>query len=561
MISSHPGRIGAWAVLAAAVGALPFAAARLQAQQTTTATATLVHNFTATEAPGGNPAGPGGLIQGSDGNFYGTTTAGGTNGQGSIYRLTPAGVLTILYSFSPLTNNQDGAGPGNLIRGHDGNFYGTTIYGGPQHTGTFFRITPAGAFTVLHSFDGIDGNDDNVEGDETAVMTVGSDGNFYGTGAEGGAHDAGTIFKITPAGQLTVLHTFDAGTRVTGGYVSNDDGYNPSAPIQGEDGNFYGTTYQGGSSGTGTVYRLTPGGTLTLLHTFAAVNSYQDSRNADGIGPVGGVTLGPDGNLYGKTIVGGANLCGTIFKITPAGVFTLLHTFTLAEIGSTDGAVPLEGSVGGKLVVGNDGNLYGTIYEGPSFATGAVYRITAAGAFASLHQFSAATGQTSTGCSTNAEGLYPGGLIQGSDGALYGVAGQGGATGLGTIYKLTVPGVHPSFFDGEAALGGGVYYLAFADGNPFGYYSYLSDQRYLYHFDLGYEYVFDGFDGKDGVYLYDFASRTFFYTSPVFPFPYLYDFSLNSVLYYYPDPEKPGRYDTGGVRYFYDFSTGKIIHK
>ena len=110
-------------------------------------------------------------------------------------------------------------------------------------------------------------------------------------------------------------------------------------------------------------------------------------------------------------------------------------------------------------------------------------------------------------------------------------------------------------------LSDGVYYLAFANGNPFGYYSFLSDPRYLYHFDLGYEYVFDAADGHAGVYLYDFASNDFFYTSPVYPFPYLYDFGLNSVVYYFPDPNKPGRYNTNGMRYFYNFATGKIITK
>ena len=99
------------------------------------------------------------------------------------------------------------------------------------------------------------------------------------------------------------------------------------------------------------------------------------------------------------------------------------------------------------------------------------------------------------------------------------------------------------------------------DGNYFGYYSFLSDSAYIYHFDLGYEYVLDANDGNDGVYLYDFASSTFFYTSPTFPFPYLYDFTLNKVLYYYPDPNNPGHYNTNGVRYFYDFGTGQIITK
>ena len=117
---------------------------------------------------------------------------------------------------------------------------------------------------------------------------------------------------------------------------------------------------------------------------------------------------------------------------------------------------------------------------------------------------------------------------------------------------------HPSFLNGEIALGGGWYYLQFANGTPFGYYSYLTDPRFIYHFDLGYEYWFDANDGHSGIYFYDFASNHFFYTSPSFPFPYLYDFSLNTVLYYYPDTNNPGHYTTN-PRYFYNFATGQII--
>ena len=120
---------------------------------------------------------------------------------------------------------------------------------------------------------------------------------------------------------------------------------------------------------------------------------------------------------------------------------------------------------------------------------------------------------------------------------------------------------HPAFFTGQMPLGNNVYYLSFPNGNSFSCYSFLLDPRYVYHFDLGCEYVFDAQDGKAGVYLYDFESSDFFYTSPTFPFPYLYDFDLNSVLYYYPDPNHRGRYNTSGVRYFYDFDTGTIITK
>ena len=117
-----------------------------------------------------------------------------------------------------------------------------------------------------------------------------------------------------------------------------------------------------------------------------------------------------------------------------------------------------------------------------------------------------------------------------------------------------------SFFNQETALTNGVYYLLFSSGNPFGYYSFLSDPHYIYHFDLGYEYCFDAADGNNGVYLYDFASNDFFYTSPSFPFPYLYDFNLKSVLYYYPDTSSIGHYTTS-PRYFYNYATGQIISK
>ena len=120
---------------------------------------------------------------------------------------------------------------------------------------------------------------------------------------------------------------------------------------------------------------------------------------------------------------------------------------------------------------------------------------------------------------------------------------------------------HPSFFTGEDALSKGVYYLAFPNGRYFGYYAYLADPAYIYHFDMGYEYVLDAQDGNNGVYLYDFTSHDFFYTSPAFPFPYLFDFGLNTVLYYYPNSNNAGHYNTDGVRYFYDFATKKVIAK
>lgn len=181
---------------------------------------------------------------------------------------------------------------------------------------------------------------------------------------------------------------------------------------------------------------------------------------------------------------------------------------------------------------------------------------------------------TNTPISYDASGLPSGlsvntttGLISGTPttAGVYPVmlsATNASGTGRATL-TLTVTAVkaQSAFFAGESVLSNGVYYLSFPNENFFGYYSYLADPHYIYHFDLGYEYVFDANDGKGGVYLYDFKSNGFFYTSPSFPFPYLYDFSLKTVLYYYPDPKNPGRYNTNGVRYFLNTATGQIISK
>ena len=157
-------------------------------------------------------------------------------------------------------------------------------------------------------------------------------------------------------------------------------------------------------------------------------------------------------------------------------------------------------------------------------------------------------------------------IVYGNNGAYNCTTGYDLVTGLGVpnftrLAQRLAAVPEPSFFDGQVALSDGVYYLQSPNGNPFGYYSYLDNAHYIYHFDLGYEFVFNANDGNGGVYLYDFNSGAFFYTSPVFPFPYLYDFTLDTVLYYFPDPTNPGRYNTDGVRYFYRFDTGQIIQR
>jgi uncharacterized repeat protein (TIGR03803 family) len=258
---------------------------------------------------GSHPAA--GLVQGSDGNFYGTTFGGGASGMGTVFQMSPAGVLTTLISFS----DSDGAAPlAPLVQGNDGSFYGTTSEGGNlvlnggAGFGTVFRMTPAGMLTTLVVFNGSNG------GNPAAGLVQGTNGNFYGTTALGGnlslngGYGFGTVFKMTPAGSLTTLVSFNLA-----------NGYNPSAGLlQGSDGNFYGTTDGGGAGGGGTVFKMTPAGALTTLVFF---------NGANGNNPQASLVQGSDGNFYGTTTYGGANGRGTVFQVTPAGLLTTLVSF------------------------------------------------------------------------------------------------------------------------------------------------------------------------------------------------------------------------------------------
>jgi|SRR5579862_423135 len=343
----------------------------------------------------------GGLVQGNDGDLYGTTDTG-DNSYGTIFKITPSGTLTTLYSFCSQPNCADGLQPeGKLIQAADGNLYGTTLFGGSQacspSCGTVFKITPAGILTTLYTFHGTDGSYPR------GGLIQANDANFYGTTGKGGTSSScpdpgaslsscGTIFRITPLGALTTLHSFDL-----------TDGAGPlSDLVQGSDGNLYGTTYQGGTgcSTCGTVFKITLSGALTTLHSFDM---------ADGAGP-SALIQATDGNFYGTTNSGGVGICvscGTIFKITPAGSLTTLYNFDL-----TQGAQP------SALIQASDGNFYGT-------TSGTIFEITASGVLTTLYDFSL-TGPD-----------RPGTLIQGSDGNLYGITtGASGYTGA-TIFRLS----------------------------------------------------------------------------------------------------------------------------
>lgn len=334
---------------------------------------TTVVNFTSDEI-----ASDSGLVQGLDGDFYGTTIYGGTNDAGMIFKLTPSGVLTVLHSFSVTDGN--GYYPiGQLVQSSSGVLYGTTLKGGADaHVskcydngcGTIFEITPAGEFTLLHSFISSDG------GESYAPLTIGSDGNFYGTASTHGEYQVGTVFEMNSSGTLTVLHSFD-----------NTDGSEPMGGlVQGANGNFYGTTYRGGSSGAGTVFEITSSGVFTILHDFAGPG--------DGAQPDGTLIQGTDGNFYGTTYDNDQG-AGNVFEITPSGTLTKLHTFT----GGSDGGWPF-----GGLVQDTNGTFYGTTSRNPhsSACAGTVFSLsTGLGPFVTPRPTAGAVGTKVTILGTN----------------------------------------------------------------------------------------------------------------------------------------------------------------
>jgi uncharacterized repeat protein (TIGR03803 family) len=374
------------------------------------------------------------LVVGPDGStLYGTTKGGGPANCGTIYKITPDGTLTTLYSF---TCGSDGANPvAKLTLGSDGNFYGTTSipdggYGaGSDHVGTVFEVTPAGVLTTIHTFSALGPSPyTNAEGaGPLAALTLGPDGNFYGTTTIGGSNGVGTIFKITPAGAVTALYHFP------GGFYPNRIQGTSAALVLGNDGNFYGSA-TGGDNGGGLIYRITPAGVYTVIYTFP--------DGASGYGyTVNTMISGTDGALYGTSQHGNTNpsggastSLGTIFRITTDGALTFLHDFG----GTGDGKYPLD-----ALVQASDGNFYGTTSEGgPSFGYGTVFQMTPTGAVTVLYTFSYTEFQgTLAGANPQA------GLVQGSGGLLYGTTGFGdfGDTdspkvGPGTVFKITTAG-------------------------------------------------------------------------------------------------------------------------
>ena len=359
------------------------------------------------------------LVQGADGNLYGTANTGGANlGAGTVFKVTPGGVLATLYNFCAAPDCTDGERPfAGLVLATDGSFYGTTAGGGTGSgyglCGTVFRITPAGTLTTLYSFCS-QANCTDGEWPWAALIQA-TDGNLYGTtdlGGSRGVNGDGTVFKITPKGTLTTLYDFDSSNGIVGADPL-------AAVVQGRDGNFYITTASGGASGLGTVFKISPSGTATTLHSF---------NGTDGASPYSGLIQATDGNFYGTTWENGDSAscaygCGTIFRITPEGKLTTLHSFDGA-----DGANPYAG-----LIQASDGNFYGTTTFGAnSICTngdlqgcGTAFKMSPEGVLTTLHSFD------------GTDGANPwGGLVQATNGTFYGTTTLGGTSIGGTVFSL-----------------------------------------------------------------------------------------------------------------------------
>jgi uncharacterized repeat protein (TIGR03803 family) len=344
----------------------------------------------------------GSLTQATDGNFYGTTTNGGGHGYGNVYRITPSGEVTSIYDFCKRPNCADGATPESApVLGSDGNLYGTTNGFASGGYGTVYKMTLSGELTTLYTFCSLA---ECADGSTPNGLMQASDGNFYGTTFSGGNFNAGTIFKVTPAGQFTSLYSFCS-------LANCADGNTPvSTLIEGSDGNLYGGAWQ--YSGGGVLYRFTLAGAYKVLYSFC-----RGIFCTGGSGPLA-MVQDANGNFFGTTQYGGSSgSYGTVFELTSKQQFINLHNFN-----KTDGAYPDEG-----LTLANDGNFYGITAEGGPANAGTIFEITAAGGFRTLYTFAPPDGDEPAGA-----------LLQGTDGNFYGTTPGGpGNDPLGSVFKFS----------------------------------------------------------------------------------------------------------------------------
>jgi uncharacterized repeat protein (TIGR03803 family) len=371
------------------------------------------------------------LADGRDGYLYGTTQLGGSFHNGNAFKIGTNGGLVTLVSF----DQTNGAFPlAGLVLSTNRNLYGTTTAGGASGAGTVLVMTPMGEVSILHEFTG--GNDG---GSPATALIQGADGGFYGATLNGGANGLGTIFRITSEGTLATLHAF-----VSGAEASSPAG----ALLELSDGTFYGTSATGGTSNQGSLFRLVPGGSLTTLYSFTG--------GMDGYHPVGSLVLGDDGALYGATsfnTIRGFAFYGTLFSLSTDGALNTIYALNF-----TDGSYPAAG-----LVLGSDGNFYGTTEQGGAADYGTVFRMTPSGAVSTLVEFD--------GFNDGANPVTA--LTEGSDGIVYGTTSAGGPGGHGTIFRLSFSGAPQITAQplGQTGLTGGsaVFSVAITGGAPLSY--------------------------------------------------------------------------------------------
>jgi uncharacterized repeat protein (TIGR03803 family) len=334
------------------------------------------------------------LVQGRDGGLYGTSEGNGTTSYGSIFKVSTSSAFTELFDFNSSNFTTDGCCPGQgLTLASDGNFYGAALGGGSGQNGVFFKVAPTGSFTAIHEFS-------SNEANPFSPPIQASDGNLYGTTANGGSGSA--AYKYAPAGAFTAIYQFN-GANVGASLVQAPDGF------------LYGTTGNGGWRHCGTIFKMSIAGYLPKSVPFLC--------NAAGLGPSGGpLLLASDGNFYGTTVEGGMSNGGTVFKMTPDFKISILYTFMGKLAGSKDGFGPTAG-----LIQATDGNLYGVTGSGGSSGMGTLYQISTGGTYNLLYNFDGTTGNAPQGT-----------LMQHTTGMLYGTAQLGGANQLGTVYELNL---------------------------------------------------------------------------------------------------------------------------
>jgi len=383
---------------------------------------------------GPDGAGPNGVIQGSDGRFYGATSTGGEFAGGTVFAFDPAtGSLVVFHSF-PVHSFYGVYYPSRLIQASDGNFYGLTVVGGTIGFGTIFRVTPSGEFTEIHVFTGPDGER------PWGPLIQASDGylyggaqfggNFSGQGPSGlGYSGGGTLFRSDLSGNTTAIYKFPG-----------HDNYINAELLETPDGNLWGTSVDYGSSGQGSVFRSDKAGNVTVIHSFP-------SAPGEGVFPVAGLTRTPDGDFYGITTAGGDGGAGTVFRMTGDGAVTTVASF---------GADLLYPSYGLTLEPG--GTILGVASNGGSFASGAMFRVPVPGSgYEGIHDYGAPAVAVNPASQ----------LVQTADGTLWGTAG-GGSANLGTIYRLSGGPMLAHEFSGAADGASPGNLFAAADGSLYG---------------------------------------------------------------------------------------------